>query len=117
MPDLSDFLPQVGEHRVERLTVHLHLELVFVFECDSTLGRRSCANLIDEPLKILKFVPCALAHNVRDETRPAPNVHVDDGVSVTKHVTPFGESYIENPEMALCRIRPPRTALPVDVFR
>ena len=51
-PDLGDFLLQVGEHRVERLTVHLRLELVLVLECDSSLGSRARADLIDEPLKI-----------------------------------------------------------------
>src|SRR3954470_1887184 len=84
--ELRHLFLQVREHGVERLLVHIRLELVTVLQRQRLLRRRPRADLVGQTLEVGEFRPRAFAEHVRHEARPAPDVLVDDGVGVAQHV-------------------------------
>src|SRR5262245_9552119 len=89
------------EHRLQRLFIHLSLELVPIFERHGFLRRRPSTDFLDQPLQIRKFLPATIAEHGGNKSCPSPDVHINDSVSVAQHVFLLVKACIENPSMSL----------------
>src|SRR6185295_6383502 len=89
------------EHDAARLFVHVGLETVSVLEGHRALRRRASADLVDQSLEVGEARGGVFAQHELAEARPAPHIHVDDGVAVPQHVALFGQAGIENTVVAL----------------
>src|SRR5215469_2976346 len=89
------------EHRLQRLFIHLSLELMPIFECHGLLRRRPCTDFVGQPLQIRKFLPGAVAKHGGNKSCPSPDVHINDRVGVAEHVFLLAKACIENPGMSL----------------
>src|SRR5215472_8950586 len=89
------------EHRLQRLFIHLGLELVPFFERNGFLRRRSGTDVLDQSLQIRKFLPATIAEHGGNKSRPSPEVHINDSVSIAQHVFLLAQACIENPSMSL----------------
>src|SRR5262249_21749779 len=89
------------EHRLQRLFIHLSLELVPIFERHCFLGRRPSTDFLDQPLQIRKSLPATTAEHGGNKSCPSPDVHINDSVSIAQHVFLLAKACIENPSMSL----------------
>src|SRR5262245_43386431 len=88
------------EHRLQRLFIHLSLELVPIFERHG-LRRRPSTDFLDQPLQIRKFLPATIAEHGGNKSCPSQDVPINDSVSVSQHVFLLVKACIENPSMSL----------------
>ncbi len=70
------------EHRLQRLCIHLNLELMPVFERYDLLRRWPRTDSIDQPLQIRKFLPGAIAEHGGNKSCPTPDVHIDENLEM-----------------------------------
>ena len=63
---------------------------------DGALRRRPGRDLVDQPLDVRELVERAFAQHERDQARPAPQRHVDDGVGLAQHVAPLRQALVED---------------------
>src|SRR5262249_20869185 len=68
------------EHRLQRLLIHLSLELMPIFERHGLLRRRPRTDFVGQPLQIRKFLPGAVAKHGGNKSCPSPDVHINDRV-------------------------------------
>jgi len=89
------------EHRLQRLCIHLSLELMLIFERHGLLRRRPRTDFIDQPLQIRKFLPGAIAERGGNKSCPTPDIHINDRVGLAQHLFLFTEPRIENASVPL----------------
>src|SRR5215470_9221152 len=92
---------KMREHRLQRLFIHLSLELMPLFERHGLLRRRPRTDFVDQPLQIRKFLPSTIAEHGGNKSYPSPDVHINDRVGIAQHVFLLAEACIENASMSL----------------
>src|SRR5918993_5017232 len=81
---------QMSKHMLACFVVHISFEAVSLLQRGCRLSCWASADLIKETLEVREVAPGALTQDERHHTRPAPQGHVDDGVSLTHHVALTG---------------------------
>src|SRR6516225_1583648 len=89
------------EHRLERLFIHLSLELMPIFQRYGLLRRWPRTDFVGQPPQIRKFLPGAIAEHGGNKSCPSPDVHINDRVGVAQHVFLLAKARIENASMSL----------------
>src|SRR5215469_3022620 len=89
------------EHRLQRLFIHLSLELVPIFERHGFLRRRPSTDFLNQPSQVRKFLPATIAEDGGNKSCPSPDVHINDRVGVAQYVFLLAKACIENPGMSL----------------
>src|SRR5688572_13922174 len=87
------------EHGALGLVVHFGLEGVAVLEGDRLLGGRTGADLVDQALHVAELRRM-VAEDVRRQSRPAPQGHVDDSVSIASHIFVLRQARVHDAPVA-----------------